>query len=136
MPLRAHLDTANARPRTVPVRSSLAGVKTLEILHATSTEGRAAGGDRPRSGGSAKKMRDADEIGQLQARSKLIAESRRTEKLKEPFTKQLLQVAIVSRFRFPAPVERDPGTQRQWFDKRFQVVTAETVGALPSATAE
>jgi len=77
-----------------------------------------------------------DEIGQLQARPKFIAESRTVEKLGNLFAKQLLQVAIVSRFRFPAPVEGNPGTPRQWFDKRFQVLTAETVGALPTATAE
>ena len=77
-----------------------------------------------------------DEIGQLQARPKFIAESRSAEKLTKLFAKQLLQVAIVSRFQFPAPVEGNPGTLRQWFDKRFQVVTAETVGALPTGTAE
>ena len=77
-----------------------------------------------------------EEFGQLQARPKFIAESRSAEKLTKLFAKQLLQVAIVSRFQFPAPVEGNPGTLRQWFDKRFQVVTAETVGALPTGTAE
>jgi len=77
-----------------------------------------------------------EEIGQLQARPKFIAESRSVEKLENLFAKQRLQVAIVSRFQFPAPVEGNPGTLRQWFDKRFQVLTAETVGAVPTATAE
>ena len=77
-----------------------------------------------------------EEIGQLQARPKFIAESRSVAKLENPFAKRLLQVAIVSRFQFPAPVEGNPGTLRQWFDKRFQVVTAESVGAVPTATAE
>src|SRR2546422_78551 len=77
-----------------------------------------------------------DEIGQLQARPKFIAESRSVEKIGNLLAKHLLQVAIVSRFQFPAPVEGNPGTLRQWFDKRFQVVTAESVGALPAAAAE
>ena len=82
----------------------------------------------------APEMKD-EEFGQLQARPKFIAESRSVAKLEKLFTKQLLRVAIVSRFQFPAPVEGNPGTPRQWFDKRFQVLTAETVGALPT-TAE
>ena len=77
-----------------------------------------------------------DEIGQLQARPKFIAESRSVEKIGNLLAKHLLQVAIVSRFQFPAPVEGKPGTLRQWFDKRFQVVTAEMVGALPTGAAE
>ena len=77
-----------------------------------------------------------DEIGQLQARPKFIAESRSVEKLGKLFAKHLLQVAIVSRFQFPAPVEGNPGTLREWFDKRFQVVTAESVGTLPAGAAE
>jgi hypothetical protein len=77
-----------------------------------------------------------DEIGQLQARPKFIAESRSVEKIGNLLAKRLLQVAIVSRFQFPAPVEGNPGTPRQWFDKRFQVVTAEMVGAIPTGAAE
>jgi len=77
-----------------------------------------------------------DEVVQLQARPKFIAESRSVGKLGNLFSKRLLQVAIVSRYQFPAPVEGTPATSRQWFDKRFQVVTAEMVDALPTATAE
>src|SRR2546426_2270140 len=77
-----------------------------------------------------------EEIGQLQARPKFIAESRSVAKLENLFAKRLLQVAIVCRFQFPAPVEGNPGTLRQWFDKRFQIVTAETVGAIPTGAAE
>ncbi len=80
-------------------------------------------------------MKD-EEVGQLQGRPKLIVESRSVEKLEKLFTKGLLQVAIVSRFQFPAPVDGNPSTLRQWFDKRFQVVTAEMVGALPDTSAE
>jgi len=76
------------------------------------------------------------EIGQLQARPRLIAESRSAENLKTLFDKQLLHVAVVSRFQFPAPVEGNPGTLRQWFDKRFQIVRPESAATLPSSAAE
>jgi hypothetical protein len=77
-----------------------------------------------------------EEIGQLQARPKFIAETRSAAKLRKLFDKQLIHVAIVSRYQFPAPVEGNPVTLRQWFDKRFQILTAEAVSALPAATAE
>jgi hypothetical protein len=77
-----------------------------------------------------------DEIRELQARPKLIVESRSAGKLKKLFDQQLLHVAIVSRFQFPAPVEGNPGTLRQWFDKRFEIVTTETIATLPGAIPE
>ena len=76
------------------------------------------------------------ELQELQARPKFIVESRSAEKLKKIFDQQLVQVAIVSRFQFPAPVEGNPGTLRQWFDKRFQIVTAQTMAALPRGAPE
>ena len=77
-----------------------------------------------------------DEIRELQARPKLIVEARSADKLKRLFDKQLLHVAIVSRFQFPDPVEGNPATPRQWFDKRFQIVRAEGAPALPASGAE
>lgn len=77
-----------------------------------------------------------EEAGQLQARPKFIAEARSVAKLKKLFEKQLIQVAIVSRYQFPAPVEGTPVTSRQWFDKRFQVVTAENAADLPGPAGE
>ncbi len=76
-----------------------------------------------------------DEIRELQARPKFIVESRSADKLKSLFDRQLIQAAVVSRFQFPAPVEGNPGTLRQWFDKRFQIVTAETAASLPGGAA-
>jgi hypothetical protein len=72
-----------------------------------------------------------EEIGQLQARPKFIAQSRSVEKLPPLFEKQLLHVAIVRRFQFPAPIEGRPATLRQWFDKQFQIVTAGAGPGLP-----
>ncbi|HEU0009033.1 MAG TPA: hypothetical protein VFT34_04370 [Verrucomicrobiae bacterium] len=77
-----------------------------------------------------------DEIRELQARPKLIVEARSADKLKRLFDQHLLHVAIVSRFQFPAPVEGNPGTLRQWFDKRFQIVTAESAVTVPASGAE
>ena len=57
-------------------------------------------------------------------------------KLKKLFEKKVLQVAVVARYQFPAPVRTEPKTDRDWFEKRFQVVTAETAATLPGPGAE
>jgi len=111
------------------VGSGLSGRRFIRIVNKNTTA------DAMVSFVGAPELKD-EEIGQLQARPKFIAESRSVQKLEKLFAKQLLQVAIVSRFQFPAPVEGKPGTLRQWFDKRFQIVTAESVGALPTGAAE
>lgn len=43
---------------------------------------------------------------------------------------QVLQVAIVPRFQYPAPVSENPHTAREWFDQFYQVVT--TAAELPA----
>ncbi len=77
-----------------------------------------------------------DEIRQLQAKPKFIVEARSAEKLKKLFDKQVLHAAVVSRFQFPAPVEGKPRTPREWFDKRFQIITTENAASLPGAGTE
>lgn len=77
-----------------------------------------------------------EEIGQLTARPKLIAEARSAAKLKPLFEKQVLHTAIVGRFEFPGPVQGKPHTHREWFDQRFQVVTAANTNSLPTASGE
>lgn len=54
---------------------------------------------------------------------KFIAESMATEKLSGLFEKKILHVAIVPRYEFPSPFQGDPKTSRDWFTKRFQVMT-------------
>lgn len=54
---------------------------------------------------------------------KFIAESMATEKLSGLFDKKILHAAIVPRYEFPSPFQGDPKTSRDWFTKRFQVMT-------------
>ena len=67
---------------------------------------------------------------------KFIAEVRTPDKLKKLFDKQIIQVAIVSRFQFPAPGPRKPRTPEDWFHSRFQIVTAENAASLPDASGQ
>lgn len=73
----------------------------------------------------------ADDVAQLERQPKFIAESRSAEKLKPLFESNVLHAAIVSRFQFPAPGKHNPRTPQQWFEKRYQVVTATNAAALP-----
>jgi len=77
-----------------------------------------------------------DEIAQLNIKPKLIAETRSAAKLKPLFEKQVLHSAIVARFEFPTPLKGKPRTPRDWFNQRFQVVTAANADSLPAASAE
>jgi hypothetical protein len=121
------LETEN-RPK-YGAGSGLSGRRLVRIVNKNTTA------DALVSFVGAPELKD-DEIRELQARPKLIVESRSAGKLKKLFDQQLLHVAIVSRFQFPAPVEGNPGTLRQWFDKRFEIVTTETIATLPGAIPE
>jgi hypothetical protein len=78
----------------------------------------------------APELSDQD-LSQLKATPKLIAEAHSPEKLVNLFDKKILVSAIVPRFEFPAPGPRKPETSRQWFEHYFQIITPET--ALPPA---
>ena len=67
---------------------------------------------------------------------KFVAECGSAAKLKKLFDKKVLQVAIVSRYQFPAPNRQDPKTAREWFEKRYQIVTGESAATLPGPAAE
>jgi hypothetical protein len=77
-----------------------------------------------------------DEIAELKVKPVLIAEARSPSKLKPLFDKQVLNLAIVARFQFPTPVKGKPRTPRDWFDQRFQVVTAANAASLPTPSAD
>lgn len=64
-------------------------------------------------------------------RPKFIAESGSATRLKPLFDQGVLQAAVVRRFQFPAPRAGPPATAREWFEKRFQVVTLENAATLP-----
>lgn len=71
------------------------------------------------------------EVAELGKPVKFVAEVRVAEKLKPLFEKKLIDVAIVSRFEFPAPGNKKPRTSREWFDNRFQIISAGNAGSLP-----
>ncbi len=77
-----------------------------------------------------------DEIAQIPTMPKFIVESSSTEHLPELFDKQIVQVAVVSRFVFPAPGPHKPKTPQEWFDKRYQIITSDAVSPLPKPGAE
>jgi hypothetical protein len=72
-----------------------------------------------------------DDYAQLGTMPKFVAECRSAEKLTTLFEKKVLQVAVVARFQFPAPGKHSPHSPKQWFEKRYQVVTEENAASLP-----
>ena len=78
----------------------------------------------------APKMSD-EEMAELDKKPRLIAEARSTDNLAKLFEKNLITVAVVSRFQFPSPGPEKATTPDQWFTKRFQIVTPETAKTLP-----
>ena len=68
--------------------------------------------------------------------TKFIALCRSSEKLKRFFDTKLIQVAVVSRFQFPNPIQGKPRGERELFTQRFQVVTAANAADLPSGQSE
>src|SRR4051812_33183026 len=72
----------------------------------------------------------SEEIADLAKTPKFIAETRSPDHLPKLFDKQIIQVAVAYRFVFPAPGPRKAKTPQQWFDKRYQVVTSESVPAV------
>jgi hypothetical protein len=72
----------------------------------------------------------AEEIAELTIKPKLVVESRSGDNLPSLFENKLVIVAIVSRFQFPAPSPEKPRTVEEWFQKRYQIVTSESVQGL------
>ena|SRR5436309_2884138 len=73
------------------------------------------------------------ELAELTKMPKFIAESRSMDALPKLFEKHLIEVAVVSRFVFPAPGTHEPTTPQEWFEKRYQVVTASAATTMPQA---
>jgi len=74
-----------------------------------------------------------EEVAELQVMPKFIAETRSPDYLPKLFKNKLIQVAVASRFVFPAPGPIKPRTPQEWFDKRFQVIVAENMGTIPKS---
>ena len=77
-----------------------------------------------------------EELAQVEKAPKFVAECRSPDRIKRLFDKKLLQVAVVNRFEYPAPVKHNPKTPKQWFEKYYQVVTAENASILPKNAAD
>lgn len=73
---------------------------------------------------------------ELQFKPKLIAESRAPDKLKKLFEGKFIDVAVVSRFEFPNPIQGSPRSPRERFLQRFQVVTPQDAAKLPVESGE
>jgi len=67
-----------------------------------------------------------EEIAQMKVPPKFIAETHSPEKLAALVEKKILLSAIVPRYEFPAPGPRKPKTERQWFDRYFQILSPDT----------
>lgn len=76
------------------------------------------------------------DLAQLKKTPKFIAEARSADKLRRLFEQKVLSAAVVSRFQFPTPVKGQPRNPREWFDQRFQIVTATNLDELPSGKEE
>ncbi len=74
-----------------------------------------------------------EQIGEMKYSPIFIAETRSTDHLPKLFEKKVIRVAVVSRFLFPAPGPLKPSTPQEWFDKRYQIVTALDPNTIPAA---
>jgi len=74
-----------------------------------------------------------EDMAELGTKPRFIAESRSGDNLPALFENQLINVAVVSRFQFPAPGREKPRTPQDWFTKRYQLLTAQEAGTLPGA---
>jgi len=74
-----------------------------------------------------------EEIAELGRKPRFVAESRSGDNLPALFENKLIDVAVVSRFQFPAPGPEHPKTPQEWFAKRYQIITATGVDALTPA---
>ena len=77
-----------------------------------------------------------DELKELKKLPPLLAEARSADKLKKPFDQKVLTAAVVQRFQFPTPVKGTPRTSQEWFDQRFQIITATNASNLPGGRDE
>jgi hypothetical protein len=77
-----------------------------------------------------------EDVAQLRTKPKLIAESRSAQKIKPLFDTGMIEIAVVARFQFPTPIKGKPQAPRDWFDQRFQIVTAADANSLPASSNE
>src|SRR5262245_32800085 len=71
-----------------------------------------------------------EEVAELVGKPRLIVESRSGDNVPDLFERNLVEVAVVSRFQFPAPGPEKPGAAAEWFVKRYQVLTPDVAAKL------
>ena len=74
-----------------------------------------------------------EDLAELTRKPKFIAESRSGDNLPSLFENKLIDVAVVSRFEFPAPGPEKPKTPQELFTKRYQILTAQTANSVTNA---
>ena len=74
------------------------------------------------------------DLAQVKSVPKIVAETHSPEKLVGLLDKKILVSAIVPRFEFPAPGPRKPKTEREWFDRYFQIITPDSHVAAAEET--
>ena len=72
-----------------------------------------------------------EELTELTKVPKFLAETRSPDNLPKLFEKRIIHVAVVSRFYFPAPGPIQPKTTEDWFNKRYQIIAADSVKTIP-----
>jgi len=73
-----------------------------------------------------------EEVAELTKLPKFVAETRSPDNLPKLFKNNLIQVAVVSRFKFPSPGTDNPKTGEEWFNKRYQIITDDNAKLLPA----
>ena len=73
-----------------------------------------------------------EDLAELSVKPKFVVEARSTDNLAKLFEKNLVSVAVVSRFQFPAPVAKGPKNADAWFIEHYQIVTPAEASALPT----
>jgi len=76
-------------------------------------------------------LKDED-IAELQKVPRFVAEARAVDNLPKLFKKELISVAVASRFAFPAPGPIQAKTPQERFEKRYQLVVAANVEIIPA----
>ena len=74
-----------------------------------------------------------EDLAELAKKPRFIAESRSGDNLPGLFENKVIDVAVVSRFQFPAPGPEKPKTPQEWFAKRYQILTVQTVNSATNA---
>ena len=77
-----------------------------------------------------------EDLAELTRPPKFIVEARSTANLARLFEKNLVNVAVVARYHFPAPGVKGPKTPDEWFIKHYEILTPTNATDLPQGPPE